>query len=94
MCIRDRGKPRHALALLYRASVETMAQRAGVVLVPGATESECLRASRRMPDGEDRNLFAGMVRVWQYAAYAQRLPAQKEFDDLVSTLQQRYRWAA
>lgn len=90
----SQGRPRHALALLYRASVETMAQRAGVALVPGATESECLRASRRMPDGEDRNLFARMVRVWQYAAYAQRLPAEEEFDDLVSTLQQRYRWVA
>lgn len=88
------GKPRHALALLYRASVETMAQRAQVALPPGATESECLRASRRMPDGEDRSLFARMVRVWQYAAYAQQLPAQEEFDDLLSTLQRRYRWAA
>ena len=88
------GKPRHALALLYRASVETMAQRAEVALPPGATESECLRASRRMPDGEDRSLFARMVRVWQYAAYAQQLPAQEEFDDLLSSLQRRYRWAA
>ncbi|KAF1710926.1 DUF4129 domain-containing protein [Pseudoxanthomonas sacheonensis] len=88
------GKPRHALALLYRASVETMARRAEVALPPGATESECLRASRRMPDGEDRSLFARMVRVWQYAAYAQQLPAQEEFDDLLSSLQQRYRWAA
>ncbi len=88
------GKPRHALALLYRASVETMAKRAEVALPPGATESECLRASRRMPDGEDRSLFARMVRVWQYAAYAQQLPAQEEFDDLLSSLQQRYRWAA
>lgn len=88
------GKPRHALALLYRASVETMAKRAEVTLPPGATESECLRASRRMPDGEDRSLFARMVRVWQYAAYAQQLPAQEEFDDLLSSLQQRYRWAA
>lgn len=88
------GKPRHALALLYRASVETMAKRAEVALPPGATESECLRASRRMPDGEDRSLFAQMVRVWQYAAYAQQLPAQEEFDDLLSSLQQRYRWAA
>jgi hypothetical protein len=88
------GKPRHALALLYRASVETMAQRADVVLPPGATESECLRASRRMPDNEDRSLFARIVRVWQYAAYAQQLPAQAEFDELLSSLQLRYRWAA
>ncbi|MET0814898.1 MAG: DUF4129 domain-containing protein [Pseudoxanthomonas sp.] len=89
-----RGKPRHALALLYRASVETMAQRAEVVLPPGATESECLRASRRMPDGEDRSLFARMVRVWQHAAYAQRLPAADEFEALLSQLQLRYRWPA
>ena len=87
------GKPRHALALLYRASVETMASRAEVALPPGATESECLRASRRMPDGEDRSLFARMVRTWQYAAYAQQLPAAEDFDDLVSSLQRRYRWA-
>ena len=86
------GKPRHALALLYRASVETMAQRADVSLPPGATESECLRASRRMPDSEDRSLFARMVRTWQYAAYAQQLPEHDEFEILVTSLQQRYRW--
>ena len=86
------GKPRHALALLYRASVESMSARAGVALVPGATEAECLRASRRMPDGDDRSLFARMVRTWQYAAYARQLPAQGEFEELLSTLQQRFRW--
>ena len=90
----SQGNPRQALALLYRASVETMASRAEVALPPGATESECLRASRRMPDGEDRSLFARMVRVWQHAAYAQQLPAAEEFDDLVSTLQRHYRWVA
>ncbi|KAF1712665.1 DUF4129 domain-containing protein [Pseudoxanthomonas kalamensis DSM 18571] len=88
------GKPRHALALLYRASVDAMVARAGVSLPPGATESECLRASRRMPDGEDRSLFARMVRVWQYAAYARRLPDEAEFEALLGQLQQRYGWAA
>ena len=90
----SQGKPRHALALLYRASVESMASRAEVALPPGATESECLRASRRMPDEEDRRLFARMVRVWQYAAYARQLPAQAEFDELLAHLQRRYRWLA
>lgn len=88
------GKPRHALALLYRASVESMSARANTVLPPGATEAECLRASRRMPDADDRSLFARMVRVWQYAAYAQRLPAEDEFETLLGQLQQRYGWAA
>lgn len=87
------GRPRRALALLYRASVEAMSARADVVLVPGATEAECLRASRRMADGEDRNAFARVVRVWQYAAYAQRLPDQEEFDALLGTLSERFHWA-
>ena len=88
------GRPRHALALLYRASVESMAMRADVVLPPGATESECLRASRRMPYETDRSLFARMVRVWQYAAYASRLPEPDEFESLLGTLQQQFRWQA
>ncbi|KRA41576.1 DUF4129 domain-containing protein [Pseudoxanthomonas sp. Root630] len=88
------GRPRHALALLYRASVESMSARAEIALPPGATESECLRASRRMPRAEDRQAFALMVRVWQYAAYGQRLPADNEFDALVGELQLRYGWAS
>lgn len=88
------GRPRHALALLYRASVDSMAARADIVLPPGATESECLRASRRMPDADDRSLFARVVKVWQYAAYAQRLPEEDEFETLLGQLQQRYGWAA
>ncbi len=86
------GRRRRALALLYRGSVEAMAERAGITLVPGATEAECLRASRRLPDAEDRGAFAGMVRTWQYAAYAERLPDDGEFDALVSDLSQRFGW--
>src|SRR3546814_12856604 len=63
-----------------------MAQRAQVTLVPGATESECLRASRRMPDPQDRDAFARIVRVWQYAAYARRLPDEAEFDAMLGKL--------
>src|SRR3546814_20777833 len=70
-----------------------MAQRAQVTLVPGATESECLRASRRMPDPQDRDAFAHIVRVWQYAAYARRLPDEAEFDAMLGTLAQRFGWA-
>jgi len=88
------GRQRDALALLYRASVEAMVARAQVVLVPGATEAECLRASRRMPLSEDREVFASAVRTWQYAAYAQRLPGADEFDALLRSLTQRFGWAA
>ncbi|WP_282297633.1 DUF4129 domain-containing protein [Stenotrophomonas sp. PS02289] len=90
----QQGRPRAALALLYRASVDSMSERADVVLPPGATESQCLRASRRMPEEADRSLFARIVRVWQYAAYAGRLPEADEFDELATTLQQQFRWRA
>jgi hypothetical protein len=87
------GQPRQALALLYRASVETLAARADVALPPGATEAQWLRASRRLPQAEDQSLFARMVRTWQYAAYAQRLPSTDDFEGLVSQLQQRFGWS-
>lgn len=88
------GQRRHALALLYRAGVIALARRLQTTLPPGATEAECLRASRRLPQAEDRQLFAQVVRIWQYAAYAQRDPADDEFEALLQQLQQRGGWLA
>ncbi|HEU0305619.1 MAG TPA: DUF4129 domain-containing protein [Lysobacter sp.] len=84
------GRERDALALVYRASVEVMTQRAHVVLVPGATEAHTLRASRQLPAAEDREAFARVVRVWQIAAYAHGLPAGEEFEELLAQLSQRF----
>lgn len=88
------GMPRAALALLYRASVASMVERTGALLVPGATESQCLRAARALGDAQDRAAFARMVNVWQYAAYAERLPATDEFESLLAQLGQRFGWTA
>lgn len=88
------GRARDALALMYRAAVESMAQRADVVLVPGATEAQCLRASRKLALADDREAFARAVRTWQYAAYADVLPGDEEFDELVGLLGRRFGWAA
>ncbi|MGB3393941.1 MAG: DUF4129 domain-containing protein [Stenotrophomonas sp.] len=90
----QQGKPRHALALLYRASVDELGKRADLALPPGSTEAQCLRASRRMPLEADRALFARMVRTWQYAAYAGRLPTPDDFDALLDALHQHYGWQA
>ena len=87
------GRRRRALALLYRGGVEAMAARIGVTLVPGATEAECLRVARRLPDAGDRDAFARMVRIWQYAAYAQHLPEDDAFESLLADLSQRFGWA-
>ncbi|UYK85223.1 DUF4129 domain-containing protein [Xanthomonas sacchari] len=88
------GRHRDALALLYRASVATLCERADLVLPPSATEAQCLRAAQRLPDDADRSLFARMVRVWQHAAYAGRLPEDSAFDALVDDLQRQFRWQA
>lgn len=88
------GQPRRALALLYRASVEAMVARAGAHLPPGATEAECLRMSRRMPEPDDRTAFQQMVRIWQYAAYGQRLPEESDFEAILQSLTQRFGWRA
>lgn len=86
------GRKRRALALLYRASVAGMVARTGAVLVPGATEAQCLRAARALRDEADRDAFARMVRVWQYAAYAERLPDDDAFEDLLGGLGGRFGW--
>lgn len=88
------GQPRRALALLYRASVEAMVARVGAHPPPGATEADCLRLSRRLPEAEDRSAFQDAVRVWQYAAYAHTLPAAEDFDGLIVRLAQRFGWRA
>jgi hypothetical protein len=80
----QRGQRRAALALLYRAGVERLATSLGTPLPAGATESECLRRSRRLTDTEYAALFARIVRNWQAAAYAQRLPTEVEVEALLA----------
>jgi hypothetical protein len=87
------GREREALAMLYRASVESMVARTQAVLVPGATEAEVLRASRRLPLGEDRDAFARAVRTWQYAAYAHSFPGSEDFEALLGDLAARFSWS-
>jgi hypothetical protein len=90
----SQGRPRAALALLYRASVAAMAARTDTTLPPGATEAQCLRASRKLRDAEDRGTFADVVRTWQLAAYAQRLPDGDAFERLLLRSGQRFGWRA
>lgn len=88
------GRRREALALLYRVAVEAMVKQTHVLLVPGATEAECLRASRRLSGREDRDAFARVVRMWQYAAYAQSFPSTESFEALMIELKQRFVWGS
>ena len=78
---------REALALVYRASVERIAERLGTPFPPGATEAECLRRARRLPTLEMQQQFSRVVRTWQAAAYAWRFPDSDEFDALLAAWQ-------
>lgn len=86
------GRRREALALLYRASVEAMVARTGAILVPGATEAQVLRASRGLAQDGQRDAFARAVRVWQYAAYAERFPSGEDLESLLRELAERFAW--
>ncbi len=83
-------QPRAALALLYRGSVEKLADRLGAPLPPGATEAECVRRSRRLAHPESEAIFQKVVRAWQAAAYAHRLPNSDEFESLLSEWSMRW----
>ncbi|HZX81534.1 MAG TPA: DUF4129 domain-containing protein, partial [Lysobacter sp.] len=62
-------------------------------LPPGATEAQCLRASQALPDAP-RRTFAQVVRLWQHAAWAERLPAQDVFDDMLADAARQFGWRA
>jgi hypothetical protein len=81
-CLRE-GRTRAALALLYRAAVERLADKSGTPLPPGATESDCLRHARRLRDTRYAGLFARIVRAWQAVAYAQQAPSAGDIERML-----------
>ena len=83
-------QPRAALALLYRGSVQKLADRLGTPFPPGATEAECVRRSRRLAQPESELSFQQVVRAWQAAAYAHRLPNADEFEILLNEWSMRW----
>lgn len=78
------GQQRAALALFYRAAVKRLDQNLGAPLPPGATEAECLRRARRLGEHAYGQLFQRIVRCWQAAAYARRLPPATELETLLT----------
>jgi hypothetical protein len=88
------GRRRDALALLYRAGVERLADRLQLAFPPGATEADCLRRARRLTDEAARASFTDVVRTWQRAAYARQFPDDATFAALVAGWSQRFPVAA
>jgi hypothetical protein len=66
---------RAALSLLYRGALSRLVHgQAAVPIRATSTEGDCLALARpRLPEGA-YDFFAGLVQVWQLAAYGARLP--------------------
>jgi hypothetical protein len=78
------NRPREALAMLYRASVERLADTTNAHLPAGATESECLLFCNRNANHEFAQVFTGLVRQWRLMAYAKKPPTADEFSTLLN----------
>jgi hypothetical protein len=72
------GRLRDALSLLYRGALSVLVHRDHVPLAEGDTEGDCLRAAHRALPREGSDYFGRLVRAWQSAAYAGRLPGVAE----------------
>jgi hypothetical protein len=67
------GRPREALALLYRGALHELTHRRGIELLPSHTEGEAVRLAG-MP------YFAVLVNAWCACAYAKRPPLPAELE--------------
>lgn len=77
------GHPRAALALLYRGTAEAVFASAKIDWSPAATEAECLRYAAQMPVRVHGEQARRIVRAWQAAAYADRLPDEQAVERLL-----------
>jgi hypothetical protein len=76
------GRLREALSLLYRGALSVLVHRDHVPLAEGDTEGDCLRAAHRALPAAGSDYFGRLVRAWQSAAYAGRLPGVAEAEAL------------
>jgi hypothetical protein len=71
------GRLREALGLLYRGALSELVHRRGVQLLASHTEGEAVRLAR-LP------YFEVLVDAWQRCAYARRMPASAEVEQLAA----------
>ncbi len=84
------GETFAALSLLYRGTLVALITYHGVTIAKSATEGECLQTVKKSnPPVEITAYFMMLTRIWQNAAYAQRLPPPEKMQQLC-TEWQRY----
>jgi len=73
-----------ALSLLYRGALVALLHRDQIELLSGDTEADCLLKTRGRLAAPSYAYFSGLLSVWQSAAYAHRMPPQREVEQLAS----------
>ena len=86
------GQQRQALSMLYRASIEAVTTRLDIVAPPGTTESGYLRLARGLENDQDKIAFKSVINMWEYAAYADRLPDDQRFEAGLSMATAQFGW--
>src|SRR5690606_14427266 len=89
----QQGRARDAIGLLYRGGVAGMQRLTGEPVPEGATESVCLKFARKLPNAT-QSKFRGIVRAWQFAAYAQQVPDNAGFERLLANWRSAFGAAA
>ena len=81
------GRPREAIATLYRGSLHLAKTRYGITISESATERECLRVLERAnPDPAFLRTFGELTRSWIRSAWAGIPPESSEFEGLCRAL--------
>ncbi|MEO8718293.1 MAG: DUF4129 domain-containing protein [Burkholderiales bacterium] len=83
------GRLREALALLYRGTLSALVHGSGIELRASDTEGEALARVRAHGEPATAQYFAELVLRWQSAAYARRLPAAAEIEQLLAAYTER-----
>jgi Domain of unknown function (DUF4129) len=83
------GRLREALALLYRGTLSALVHGHGIELRASDTEGEALGRVSAHGEAAVAEFFGELVRHWQGAAYARRLPAAAEVERLLARYAER-----
>jgi hypothetical protein len=73
-----------ALSLLYRGTLAALLHRDRIELAGGDTELDCLTKTRQRIAAQTHAYLARLLRAWQAAAYAHRIPPLPEVEQLAS----------
>jgi hypothetical protein len=84
------GRMREALALLYRGTLSALVHGRGIELKSSDTEGEALARVRAHGEAATAQYFAELVLHWQRAAYARRLPAPADIEQLLAAYGERF----